>query len=150
MSTEVKEKAVSLTADDLKSIIAGAVSEAVRAAKAPNEIEQRKLDQEKQKILQDNETRRETAQHIRQEMENKAFQKRVCAHEGGKDNHTHGVYVSDELGGYVLCQVCRAVIRPENQLAHFPKDFREKRRDVIFDNALYNKVFQRTVSQTFA
>ena len=48
MSTE--SKAVSLTADDLKSIISGAVSEAVKAAKAPNEIEQRKLDQEKQKI----------------------------------------------------------------------------------------------------
>jgi hypothetical protein len=142
MSNE--EKNVSLTAKDLKEIIAGAVSEAVKAAKAPNEIEQQKIDQQKAKIAQDNETRRETSAQIKQNMENDAFRKRACAHEGGKPNHSHCVFVSDDLGGFVICQVCRAVIRPENQLGHFPKDFQKTRMDVIFDTALFNKNFQKT------
>jgi hypothetical protein len=144
MSNE--EKNVALTAKDLKEIIAGAVSEAVKAAKAPNEIEQQKLDQQKVRIQQDNETRRETAEQVKQNMANDAFRKKTCAHEGGKPKHSHGVFVSDDLGGYVLCQSCRAVIRPENQLAHFPADFRQKRQDVIFDTALFNRVFQTTDS----
>lgn len=138
------EKVVSITANDLKDIIAGAVSEAVKAAKAPNEIEQQKLDQQKLKIEQDNQTRLESASQIRETMKQDAFRKKACAHEGGKPSHAHTVFVSDDLGGYVLCQVCRAVIRPEAQLAHFPKDFQKTRSDVIFDTTLFNKVFQKT------
>jgi hypothetical protein len=59
--------------------------------------------------------------------------------------------VSDDIGGYVLCQACRAVIRPASQLANFEKGFELKRKDVIFDTALFNKVFQLTdASGTFA
>jgi hypothetical protein len=145
MSTEdIKNKNVSLTAEDLKNIIAGAVSEAVKAAKAPNAIEQAKLDQQQKQIEQDQQTRLETSEQIKQDMANKAFRKQTCQHEGGKPKHPHTVFVSDDLGGYVLCQVCNAVIRPESQLVHFPKDIQQKRQDIIFNTALFNKVFQST------
>jgi hypothetical protein len=83
---------------------------------------------------------------------NENFQKRTCAHvTGGRNPHPHTVFVSDDLGGYVLCQKCRAVIRPENQLQSFPSGFKEKRPDVIFDTALFNRVFQLTdASSLFA
>jgi hypothetical protein len=144
VANETAVKNVSLTADDLKNIIAGAVSEAVKAAKAPNEIEQAKLDQQKKQIEQDNQTRLETSAQIKQKMDNDAFQKQVCQHEGGRPKHAHTVFVSDDIGGYVLCQVCRAVIRPESQLVHFPKDIQTSRKDIIFNTVLFNKVFQNT------
>jgi hypothetical protein len=141
---EEKEKSVSLSAKDLKEIISSAVETAVKAAKAPNEIEQAQIDREKQKIAEANQSRLESAAQIRISNANDNFQKRACAHEGGRPKHPHTVFVSDDLGGYVLCQKCRAVIRPETQLPHFPAGFREKRPDVIFDTALFNHVFQLT------
>jgi hypothetical protein len=135
-----KSGAVTITAEDLKQIITAAIA----AAKAPNAIEQAEMDRAKAKADQDNQTRLETSEQVKQEMANAAFRKKTCLHEGGKPKHPHTVFVSDEIGGYVLCQACRAVIRPENQLVHFPKGFAEKRQDVIFDTALFNKVFQAT------
>jgi hypothetical protein len=140
---EKKNGSVSITAEDLKEIIATAIA----AAKAPNAIEQAQLDRSKAKAEQDNQTRLETAAQVKQEMQNQAFHKQTCQHEGGKPKHPHTVFVSDEIGGYVLCQACRAVIRPENQLVHFPKDIQQKRLDIIFNTALFNRVFQATDAQ---
>jgi hypothetical protein len=144
MSNEdIKNKNVSLTAEDLKNIIAGAVSEAVKAAKAPNAIEQAALDRAQKQVEQDQQTRAEQAEQVKQKMANDAFNKKVCSHERG-DSTGRGVFVQDELGGYILCQKCRAVIRPENQLVHFPKDFMKTRQDIIFDTVLFNRHFQKT------
>lgn len=142
MSNE--EKNVSLSTADLQKLISTAVESAVKAAKAPNELEQQQLDRQKDKIKQDNQTRLETAASIKQDLQNDAFRKKACAHEGGKPKHSHSVFVSDDLGGFCICQVCRAIIRPENQLSNFPKDFQKNRSDVIFDTALFNRVFQTT------
>jgi len=143
--------AATLSADELKALIEGAVTAAVTAAKAPNAIEQAQLDRAQQKAEQDNQTRLETSAEIKKQMEADAFRKQTCQHEGGKPKHAHTVFVSDELGGYVLCQFCRAVIRPESQLVHFPKDIQKKRSDIIFNTALFNRVFQLTdASGTFA
>lgn len=138
------DKAVSLSAKDLKEIIAAAVSEAVRAPKVLNEIEQRQLDREKKQVEDNNQSRLEQSQAVIEDMRQKALRKRACAHEGGKPVHPHTVFVNDDLGGFVLCQKCHAVIRPENQISHFPKDFQEKRPDVIFSNEIFNRVFQHT------
>lgn len=153
MSTEdikkqqTAEKSLALTKEDLADIIKAAIE----AAKAPNVIEQAQLDHAQKEAEQANQTRLETAAQVRQQMDNAAFRKQTCAHEGGKPKHAHTVFVTDDLGGYVLCQVCRAVIRPENQLQFFPKDIQETRKDIIFNTALFNRVFQLTdASGTFA
>ena len=142
MSTE--EKNVGLSSKDLKEIISSAVSTAIAEAKKPTVLEQQELDRQKARAEQELQTRRDSAEQIRQNMVNDAFRKNTCLHEGGKPKHSHGVFVSDDLGGYVLCQVCRAVIRPESQLANFPKDFQQTRKDVIFNTQLFNKLFQAT------
>jgi hypothetical protein len=151
MSNE--EKNLSLTANDLKELFkqqaeenAKTLAAVIAAVKAPTEIEQQKIDQQKARIQQDNETRKESAEQIKQDMANKAFRKSACAHQSGSggSHHYHTVFVSDDLGGYVLCQKCNAVIRPENQLGSFPKDFRTIRTDVIFNTALFNTLFQTT------
>jgi len=138
MSNE--EKAVQLTTKDLQDIIAAAIA----AAKAPNELEQQTLDRQKAKVIADNQTRLESSAQVKLNMANDAARKRMCAHSGGKPVHSHCVFVSDDIGGFVLCMVCRSVIRPENQIAQFPKDFQKNRSDVIFDTPLFNKVFQAT------
>jgi hypothetical protein len=149
MSTETK--VLSLTGNDLKEILkqqadesAKNTREIIAAMKAPTAIEQQKLDQLQAQIESKNQERREQAELTKQNMANEAFRKKTCAHEGGKPTHSHVVFVSDDIGGYCLCQACRAVIRPENQLGHFPKDFQKSRQDVIFDTGLFNKVFQKT------
>lgn len=143
------EKSVTLTSKDLKEIIAGAVEIAIKESKKPSVLEQRQLDAEAARIKEANDTRKDTAAQIKEEMANKAFQKRVCAHKGGRPEHPHTVYVSDEIGGYVLCQKCQAVIRPDNQLVHFPGDFAKKRTDVIFDTLLFNRLFQECNNNGF-
>jgi hypothetical protein len=148
--SEVKQ--VSLSADELQKLIAAAVSAAVTAAKAPNELEQAKLDQAKQKIQDDLDARRQTAGLIKKTMDNAVFHKSVCPHEN-ESGHSTSVFITDEIGGYLLCQLCRAVIRPEQQFnavnhqtgeLYFDKDFREKRKDVFFDTGLFNKELQKS------
>lgn len=136
----VEDKGAMFTARDIQEIIATAIN----AAKAPNVIEQAEIDRQLKQVEQDNQTRLETSEQVKQKIKNEAFQKQTCQHEGGKPKHAHTVFVSDEIGGYVLCQLCRAVIRPESQLVHFPKNIQNNRMDIIFNTALFNKVFQNT------
>jgi hypothetical protein len=135
-----EEQGVVLTTDALKEIIATAIA----AAKAPNVIEQAEIAKQQKTIEQDNQTRLEASAQIKKKMEGDVFRKRTCQLVGGKPKHPHTVFVSDDIGGYVLCQMCRAVIRPEGQLVHFPKDIQKTRLDIIFDTQLFNKVFQNT------
>lgn len=141
MANKPEEQTLTLTATNLKDIIAAAVAE----SRKPSELEQLELEEKKAaqeqkraQIEQDQQTRRETAEQQLQIMANKrAFQK-LCTHKHRKGD-THCTFVHDEQGGYVLCQKCQAVIRP----GVAPKSYTG---DVIFDTDLFNRLFQDTSS----
>jgi hypothetical protein len=141
MADKQQEQAVSLTAKDLQQLIATAIA----AAKQPNEIEQFELEEKKKKqeqqkldTEQEQQTRRETAEQQLQIIASKKSFQRVCTHKHRKGD-SHCVFVTDDLGGYILCQKCQAVIRSGS----VPKDYNGT---VIYDTDLFNRLFQDTSS----
>ena len=136
--------AMQLTAEDLQRII----STAIAAAKEPNEYEKIELEEKKEELArkraqieQDQQTRRDTAQQQLQILNARKQMQRVCTHKH-RDGHTHGVHIVDDIGGFVLCQKCQAVIRP----GMAPKGYTGT---VIFDTDLFNRLFQETASNGF-
>lgn len=124
---------ISLTKDDLVEIITAAVA----AAKAPNAVEQRKLDAEQKQIEQDQENRKKTSGQVLQGIENNKWVKRTCSHEH-KNGDTHCVYVQERVGpGYLLCQKNQCIIRPGTPSPNY-------KGSVIYDTELFNKIFQKT------
>lgn len=127
---------ISLTPETLKDIIATAVSEAVKAVKAPSELEQRKLDEQSRQIKQDQENRAKTAKDALQEIENKKSVQRSCTHQH-KNGDTHCVYVKESRGiGYLICQKNQCKIRA----GVAPQGY--KGND-IYDTQLFNQLFQK-------
>lgn len=125
------EQPLQLTAKDLKELISSAVSAAVAEAKKPVVT-----DAEKAAIEQAQQDRKQTAQQKLDEINAKKFNQKVCQHEGGKPTHPHTVYVQDDWGGYILCQLCGIVVRPENSAA--------KTTNAVYDTALFNRLFQKS------
>ena len=112
MKDTAPQATVSLTKQDLADVVAAAVSAAIAAAKAPNVIEQAKLDREKQQIEQDQANRLKTSQGVLDDIKAKRFTQATCSHEH-PDGHTHCVYVMERIGpGYLLCQKNQCIIRP--------------------------------------
>jgi hypothetical protein len=129
---------VNFTAEDLQNIIATAIA----AAKEPTEIEKITLDEKRAEqearraqIEADQQMRADTARQQIVIMQNKRAAQHVCTHKHRKSGDTHCVFVSDDLGGYVLCQKCQAVIRPGAEPA-------KNNAGVIYDTALFNQLFQ--------
>jgi hypothetical protein len=137
--SKVEQSAVSITADQLKEIIATAIA----AAKAPNVVEQAKLDEIQKRDKEAQQNRVEGAEQQRQVLAAKAFNQKVCTHEHA-DGKGRTVFVQDDIGGYILCQKCQAVIRPENQLGFFPQNIQSSRSDITFNTPLFNTHFQKT------
>lgn len=127
-----KEEAnVSLTPADLTNLVAAAVKAAVEEAKKPYVS-----DEDKRRLEQDQIDRKQQAALIAQmEMNKKVAQKR-CLHEA-RDGHTHTVFITDEQGGYILCQKCQVVVRPGNA----PNDYKGT---AVFNTDLFNNLFQRS------
>jgi hypothetical protein len=132
-----EKPAMNFTVEDIQNIIATAIN----ASKEPSELEKLALEEKraeiearKAQIEQDQQTRAETARQQIAIMENKRAVQRLCTHKHRKGD-THCVFISDDLGGYILCQKCQAVIRA----GVAPKS---NDSGVIYDAALFNTLFQ--------
>lgn len=121
-----------LTKQDLAELIAAAVT----AAKTPNVVEQRKLDQEQKQIEEDQAQRLAVSAGVLEEMKQKRWTHLNHSHEQ-KNGQSKCAYVHDKMGGYVICLGCQAKIRPD-----MPKEQRMD-HDAIYDTPLFNKLFQK-------
>lgn len=124
-----QEKAtLALTADDLKEII----QTAIEAAKAPNVLEQRKLDAEMKAVESAQQDRSDQSDQIKAAIQAKRSTQRICSHMH-RDGGSHCVYILD--GNYILCQKEQCKIRPGVAPANY------KGGD-IYSTELFNKLFQ--------
>jgi hypothetical protein len=130
-------QALALTADDLRDIIASAVTAAVAESKKPAPPTEQELAQ----IAQDQQMRKDTAQDVLRAQANKLANQKVCSHEHPKreGSQSHCVWVKEEnpaSPGYILCQLCQGKVRPEVPA--------EQRMDTqaIYDTQMFNKLFQ--------
>ena len=118
-----------------KEDLAAVLSQVIKAVKEPTAIEQRKLDAEQRILNQAQVERKNLAESVIQEKQQKMAQQRVCSHTH-KNGDPHGVYITEPTGpGYILCQKNQCIIRPGVQ----PKDYKG---NAIYDTALFNKIFQ--------
>jgi hypothetical protein len=129
---EVKQEGLLITADVLKEMLTSAIA----AAKAPNSVEQKKLDAEEQKIKQAQDDRIRLSQTLIADKEQQRLIQRTCSHEHSRGD-SHCVYVMEKgTPGYFLCQKNQCIIRPGLEPANY-------KGNAIFDNALFNKLFQK-------
>jgi hypothetical protein len=131
MAKETETQAgMSLTADQLQSLITAAVTAAVAESKKPAPL----TEQQQAEILQANNMRLEQRDLVLQGEANKAALRRACSHfRSAAPYGTTAVYVQN--GNYLICQQCQAVVRPGVE---------EKYKDSvsIYDTELFNKLFQ--------
>jgi hypothetical protein len=131
-----KQESINLSKQDLADIITAAVA----AAKAPNVIEQAKLDEQKAELVQKQKYRAATAQSVRDDIENKRLIQSICSHEH-PNGASRSVYVVERTGpGYMICLKNQCKIRPE------PKPAKPD-AGAIYDTALFNKLFQKASQQ---
>jgi hypothetical protein len=131
-TTSTKQAAIAITKQDLADIVAAAV----RAAKEPTVIEQKKIDEEKAIFDQKQERRRALAKNIRAETENKKRLQAACSHEQ-PNGGSRAPYISERSGpGYMICLKCTGKVRPGPKPAN--PDF-----GCVYDTALFNRLFQK-------
>ncbi len=87
------EEAIRLTKADLQDII----SVAVTAGKAPNVLEQKKIDEEQKRTEAAQSTRKALSGQVLQDLENRRNIQRICSHEHANGD-THCVYVQEQKG----------------------------------------------------
>lgn len=131
-------QAGTFTKEDMKEIVAAAVTAAVQEANKPKPP----TDAEVAEIQQAQTMRRETADSVKMRKENRKFIQSQCTHEHSKQagGGTHCVYVRDNDhpadAGYIYCQLCEDRVRPESE------KWRVLDPDAHFDTALFNRLFQ--------
>ena len=125
--------------EDLKDIIAGAVQAAIAETNKPKP----KTPQELAEIQQAQQHRKDTADGIKREKENKRYmQEKICTHEHSKQagGGTHCVHVRDndhpDSPGFIYCQNCEGRFRPDSE------KWRKLDPNAIFDTAKFNFLFQ--------
>lgn len=132
---------LNLTTDDLKEMIATAVSAAIVESRKPNPPTAQELSA--QAMAQQH--REQTAQSVLAKQENERAIQRICSHthaqrEGGG---THCVWVREEdprSPGYILCQLNQCKIRAG---AYDQKGLPcQMDKNAIYDTTLFNKLFQ--------
>lgn len=103
---------VALSGDQLQELITAAIAAAKQPpAPTPEELAQKE---------QEREMRRQQAELVLLEAENKRRAQEACAHMR-RDGSTPAVYVQD--GNYIICQHCQKVIRPAAEPDLFNKLF---------------------------
>lgn len=132
-------EAVTFTKEDVKDIVAAAVTAAVQEANKPKPLSAAEIAE----IEQAQEMRKDTAQNvIQKKINDRWFQEHGCTHEHSKQagGGTHAVYVRDNDHpadpGYIHCQLCQGRFRPDSE------KWRKLDPDAIFDTAIFNKLFQ--------
>jgi len=114
------------------------LAEVIKAVKAPNVIEQKKLDAESKAVQDAQEARKQQSESTLLDIKRKGQSQRICSHEHQKTGQTHGVFVMEKSGpGYVLCQLCQAIVRP----GVAPEGYKGVH---IYDTGLFNQLFQKT------
>src|SRR5690242_9608328 len=112
-NTNTNEKIAGIDPTQLPELIKAIAAELRKPSELEQEeLEARRAEREKKQaeIEQAQATRRETSAQKLAEIEAKRLHQQTCIHEGGRPVHPYTVYVSDPLGGYVLCQKCQGVI----------------------------------------
>src|SRR6266704_5729693 len=101
MADEQKEKTLTLTASQLQEMLVTMAKE-IRRPADPTPKEQRELDRDYQDRL-------EGAKAVRQQMANRAWQKKTCSH-----RRTNGTTCAVFVGSLslMICQHCQALIYP--------------------------------------
>jgi hypothetical protein len=125
------EREVSLSKSDLAELIATAIA----AAKAPNVVEQKKLDEDNRRLEGEQEARKLTSQGVLADIKGKRDIQRICSHEH-KNGDSHCVLVQSGKDTYILCQKNQCKIRPGTQPASYGGND-------IYDTALFNKLMQK-------
>ena len=135
---------MNLTPEDLQNIVVAAIA----AAKQPSELEQLALEEKrdeiearKAQITQENQMRAESAQQQIAIMEGKRTMQKLCTHKHRRGD-THCVFITDDLGGYILCQKCQAVIRAGEAPS-------KNDAGIIYNTALFNQLFQECTSNGY-
>jgi hypothetical protein len=134
-----KTGTISLTAEDLKGIVASAVTAAVQEVNKPKPLTEAQLAE----LKQAQQHRLDTAEDYKRQRVNKRwFQEHGCVHEHAKKagGGTHCVHVIDNDHpadpGYIYCQNCEGKFRPDTE------KWRKLDPTAIFDTAIFNKLFQ--------
>jgi hypothetical protein len=127
---------ITITKEDLANIVAAAV----KAARAPTDIEQQKLDAQKVDHEAKQARRKALAKNIKQEMETKRRIRSGCLHEQPNGN-SRAPYIAEKNGsGYLICLKCQEKVRPGPKPAN--PDF-----GCTYDTPLFNRLFAKAQSQ---
>jgi hypothetical protein len=122
---------VSFSKSDLAELIATAIA----AAKAPNVVEQKKLDEEARRLEAEQDARKSLSQSVLADLTQKRQNQLICSHEH-KNGDSHCVLVQSGKDTYILCQKNQCKIRPGSQPANYGGND-------IYDTALFNKLMQK-------
>ena len=124
-----QNQAVTLTAEQLKEMLVEMAKEIRKPADpTPEQLAA---------IESDKETRRQQAELVRNQMENKRIEQSLCSHRRPRDSSSTCVYVRD--GNYLICQQCQGMIHPE------PRPTGEAGKETahhIYDTNLFNTHLQ--------
>jgi hypothetical protein len=122
-----------ITQETLQQIIATAIA----AAKAPNAVEQRQLDEEAKRVEQAQNSRKHLAGEVLADMERKRNAQLICSHEHA-NGMAHTVYIQEKAGpGYFICQKNQCKIRPEIAEAE------RTDKAAIYNTHEFNRLFQK-------
>ena len=119
-----------------KQELAELVATAIAAAKAPNAVEQSKLDAEARALKEAQAARLALSESVQDGIRQKRMTQRICSHEH-KNGDSHMVYIQEAGGpGYLLCQKNQCKVRP----GFAPDSYVG---DDIYDTDLFNRCFQK-------
>lgn len=121
-----------LTNEQLQALIVAAV----KAAKEPSALEQKKIDAEAEEQRVKQEHRLRLASSVKEDRAQKIAMQRICTHEH-RNGDTHMVFIQEQKGpGYLLCQKNQCKVRPGNA----PEGYQG---GDIYDTELFNRCFQK-------
>lgn len=133
------EATLSITAEDLKGIVAAAVATAITEARKPDPPTAEQV----AAVQMAQEHRADMAADVTRTRENKIAIQRICSHEHSnrEGGGTHCVWVKEEdpaSPGYIYCQKCEAKVRPQGGY----EGTKKADRTALYDTLLFNKLFQ--------
>jgi hypothetical protein len=129
----MSEQVLKITKEDLIEIVATAIA----AAKAPNVVEQKQLDEEAKRIEAAQKSRLQLSGEVLADMKRKRETQLICNHEHAR-GESHAVYIQERNGpGYFICQKNQCKIRPS-----VPEDQRTD-PGAIYDTEKFNHLFQK-------
>src|SRR5271156_368553 len=132
-----QDQSVTLSPEDLKAMIAGAVTAAIEASKKPYT--------DPMLVKHQQEQRERIAGYEIEKIKNRRQNQLNCTHEHSKreGGGTQAVWVREEdprSPGFILCQECQGRFRPHV----YDEDGLPCQRDrgAIYDTNIFNKLFQ--------